>query len=450
MAHDHQAESSRKGCEMMRLRSEDARACRKWGAAAVFCALLSGGCASWPTAERADGPAALKDDDAAAFDEIAALTEAMLLVRRYYVEEKPFQDVVYGAINGMLTELDPNSSFLPPQPLANLEEETRGTFGGIGVSVGVDKGGVKVIAPIEDSPAFKAGIHAGDTITAVDGQKLQGTSMDEAVKAMRGEKGSTVKVTVQRANGEKVDVALVRDDIKVTSVKGVRDLGDGIGYLRITQFNEPAGEDFARALAGLEKGRITDLIIDLRDNPGGLLESAVAVTEQMLPKGKEIVTVRGRAGEKPQQRFEAGTCDRRFTEMPVAVLVNGGSASASEIMAGALQAHKRAVLVGETTYGKASVQSVIKLALRPDCAVRLTTGYYYTPDGKMIHGTGIAPDVLVAVPKSEWRQAQMRRLFEEMPGSSAGGMTNLVKDVRDAQLERAKDVLKGARILNRG
>jgi len=435
---------------MMRLLSEDARDCRKWAVAAVCCALLSGGCASLRTEERAGGPAALKDDDAAAFDEIAALTEAMLLVRRYYVEEKPFQDVVYGAINGMLTELDPNSSFLPPQPLANLEEETRGTFGGIGVSVGVDKGGIKVIAPIEDSPAFKAGIHAGDTITAVDGQKLQGTSMDEAVKAMRGEKGSTVKVTVQRANGEKVDVALVRDDIKVTSVKGVRDLGDGIGYLRITQFNEPAAEDFARALAGLEKGRITDLIIDLRDNPGGLLESAVAVTEQMLPKGKEIVTVRGRAGEKPQQRFEAGPCERRFTEMPVAVLVNGGSASASEIVAGALQAHKRAVLVGETTYGKASVQSVIKLALRPDCAVRLTTGYYYTPDGKMIHGTGIAPDVEVAVPKGEWRQAQMRRLFEEMPGSATGGMTNLVKDVKDVQLERAREVLKGARILNKG
>ena len=408
------------------------------------------GCASTRSQARAVVPPAGALADEAAFDDIAALTEAMLLVRRFYVEEKPFQDVVYGAINGMLTELDPNSSFLPPKPLASLEEETRGSFGGIGVSVGVENGGVKVIAPIEDSPAFKAGIHAGDKITAVDGKKLEGASMDEAVKVMRGEKGSTVKVTVERTNGEKVEVALVRDDIKLTSIKGIRDLGDGMGYLRITQFNEPAAEDFARALAGLDEKKFSELILDLRDNPGGLLESAVAITEQVLPKGKEIVTVRGRAGERPKQRFDAGPCDRRYTELPLAVLVNGGSASASEVMAGALQAHKRAVLVGETTYGKASVQSVIKLALRPDCAVRLTTGYYYTPDGKMIHGKGIIPDVEVVVPKAEWRQAQMRRLFDEMPGAAAGGMTNWVRDVKDVQLERAREVLKGARILNNG
>lgn len=388
--------------------------------------------------------------DEAAFDDLAVMTEAILLVQRYYVEEKPFKDVVYGAVSGMLSELDPNSSFLPPQPLANLEEETKGSFGGIGVSVGVEKGGMKVIAPIEDSPAFKAGIHAGDTITAVDGKKLDGVSMDEAIKAMRGEKGTPVKVTVERMTGEKVDVALVRDDIKVTPVKGVRALGDGIGYLRITQFNEPAADDFAKALAALEKEKITDLIIDLRDNPGGLLESAVGVAEQILPKGKEIVTVRGRDGVKAQQRFDAGPCDHRNTDVPIAVLVNGGSASASEILAGALKAHKRAILVGERTYGKASVQNVIKLALRPDCAIRLTTGYYYTPDGKMIHGTGICPDVQVTVAKAEWRQAQMKRLYEEMPGSASGGMQNLMQGVKDEQLERAKDILKSARILNKG
>jgi carboxyl-terminal processing protease len=366
------------------------------------------------------------------------------------VVEKPFRDVVYGAIDGMLAELDPNSSFLPPEPLANLEEETKGSFGGIGVSVGVQDGGVKVIAPIVDSPAFKAGIHAGDLITAVDGKKLEGSSVDEAVKAMRGEKGSSVKITVERPNGEKAELALVRDDIKMTPVKGVRSLGDGIGYLRITQFNEPAVEDFSRALAALEKDRITDLIIDLRDNPGGLLESAVGIAEQILPRGKEIVTVRGRDGVEAQQRFEAGPCSRRFTDVPIAVLVNGGSASASEILAGALKAHKRAVLVGEKTYGKASVQNVIRLALRPDCAVRLTTGFYYTPDGKMIHGTGIEPDVQVPVSKTECRQAQMKRLYEESPGSSTGGMQNLMPGVKDEALERARELLKGARILKKG
>jgi carboxyl-terminal processing protease len=366
------------------------------------------------------------------------------------VEEVPLQKMIYGAIDGMLLGLDPNSSFLPPEPLAELEEETRGSFSGIGVTVGLEKEGVKVIAPMEDSPAFKAGIHAGDTIKAVDGVALSGTSIEEAVKAIRGDKGSEVKVTVQRADGQTVDVALVRDDIKLDSVKGVRELGDGIGYLRITQFNEHAGEDFAQAMAHLKKADVTELILDLRDNPGGLLESAVAVTEQVLERGTEIVSVRGRDNKRPQQRYTAGPCKNRFTKIPLAVLVNGNSASAAEIMAGALKAHKRAVLVGETTYGKASVQNVIKLALRPDCAVRLTTGYYYTPDDLMIHGKGITPDVTVPVSKHVWRQVQMRRMLEERPGAARSGMTNTVNDVRDVQLERAQELLKGARVPNNG
>ncbi|MEI7900985.1 MAG: S41 family peptidase [bacterium] len=428
---------------------------KKWGWLAGLAVLASGCTTHRPVAvsQSAAAPTVVAvepEGDEAAYDEIAVLTEAMLLVRRYYVEEKPFKDVVYGAINGMLAELDPNSSFLPPKSLTSLEEETRGSFGGIGVNVGVESGGIKVIAPIEDSPAFKAGIHAGDTLTAVDGKKLEGVSIDEAVSAMRGEKGTSVKVTVERENGEKADVMLVRDDIHVTSVKGVHALGDGIGYLRITQFNEPAAEDFAQALVELDKKQITELIIDLRDNPGGLLESAVGVVEQVLPKGAEIVTVRGREVAAPQQRFEAGPCERRFTDLPIAVLVNGGSASESEIVAGALKAHKRAVLVGETTYGKASVQSVIKMALRPDCGVRLTTGYYYTPDGKMIHGKGIVPDVQVAMSKSEWRQAQMRMLHDERPRAAADGVQSRAPDAKDGQLERAKEVLKGARVLHKG
>lgn len=414
----------------------------RWASLAALI-LMAGGCASSGPVQKTKD-ASLKvppSADEKAFDDIAVLTEVMLLVRRDYVEEKPFQDVVYGAIDGMLSELDPYSSFLPPQPLAHLEEETRGSFGGIGVSVGVDQGGMKVIAPIEDSPAFKAGIHAGDTITAVDGKTLEGASMDEAVSAMRGEKGSTVKVTVERPDGKKEEVSLVRDDIKVSSVKGVRDLGDGIGYLRITQFSESVADDFARALAAMDKTRVKGLIIDLRDNPGGLLESAVGVTEQVLPKGAEIVTVRGRDGKEPQRRFEAGSCDRRYAELPLAVLVNGGSASASEIMAGALKTHGRAVLVGERTYGKASVQSVIKLTLRPDCAVRLTTGYYYTPDGKLIHGKGIEPDVEVAMSKNEWRLVQLKRLYGDMPGKADGDKKS-VQGARDVQLERAKALLE--------
>jgi carboxyl-terminal processing protease len=409
------------------------------------------GCASTRRAdEAADVDVPQADAALAAYDDLAVLTEALLLVQRHYVEEVPLQKMIYGAIDGMLLGLDPNSSFLPPEPLAELEEETRGSFSGIGVTVGLEKEGVKVIAPVEDSPAFKAGIHAGDTIKAVDGVELSGTSIEEAVEAIRGDKGSEVKVTVKRADGETVDVTLVRDDIKLDSVKGVRELGDGIGYLRITQFNEHAGEDFAQAMAHLKKAEVTELILDLRDNPGGLLESAVAVTEQVLERGAEIVSVRGRDSKRPQQRYEAGPCKNRFTKIPLAVLVNGNSASAAEIMAGALKAHKRAVLVGETTYGKASVQNVVKLALRPDCAVRLTTGYYYTPDDMMIHGKGIAPDVAVPVSKHVWRQVQMRRMFEERPGATRNDMTNTVNDVRDVQLERAQEVLKSARVPNNG
>ena len=425
---------------------------RSWHSFGIMIAVSATlGCASTRHVEEAaDIDVPQTDAALAAYDDLAVLTEALLLVQRHYVEEVPLQKMIYGAIDGMLLGLDPNSSFLPPEPLAELEEETRGSFSGIGVTVGLEKEGVKVIAPMEDSPAFKAGIHAGDTIKAVDGVALSGTSIEEAVKAIRGDKGSEVKVTVQRADGQTVDVALVRDDIKLDSVKGVRELGDGIGYLRITQFNEHAGEDFAQAMAHLKKADVTELILDLRDNPGGLLESAVAVTEQVLERGTEIVSVRGRDNKRPQQRYTAGPCKNRFTKIPLAVLVNGNSASAAEIMAGALKAHKRAVLVGETTYGKASVQNVIKLALRPDCAVRLTTGYYYTPDDLMIHGKGITPDVTVPVSKHVWRQVQMRRMLEERPGAARNGMTNTVNDVRDVQLERAQELLKGARVPNNG
>jgi len=425
---------------------------RSWHSFGIMIAVgVMLGCASTRRAdEAADVDVPQADAALAAYDDLAVLTEALLLVQRHYVEEVPLQKMIYGAIDGMLLGLDPNSSFLPPEPLAELEEETRGSFSGIGVTVGLEKEGVKVIAPVEDSPAFKAGIHAGDTIKAVDGVELSGTSIEEAVEAIRGDKGSEVKVTVKRADGETVDVTLVRDDIKLDSVKGVRELGDGIGYLRITQFNEHAGEDFAQAMAHLKKADVKELILDLRDNPGGLLESAVAVTEQVLERGTEIVSVRGRDAKRPQQRYEAGPCKKRFTKIPLAVLVNGNSASAAEIMAGALKAHKRAVLVGETTYGKASVQNVIKLALRPDCAVRLTTGYYYTPDDVMIHGKGIVPDVAVPVPKHVWRQVQMRRMLEERPGATRSGVTNAVNDVRDVQLERAQELLKSARVPNNG
>jgi carboxyl-terminal processing protease len=377
--------------------------------------------------------------------DMMVLSEAILLAKRSHVEEHTFRDLVYSAVDGMLQSLDPHSSFLPPEPLSELEEETSGHFGGVGLSVAPGTDGVKVLAPIEDSPAFKAGIQAGDTITAIDGKPLKGMSLDEAVKTMRGEDGSNVKVTVKRASGEKVQVPLVREEIKMTSVKGTADLGDGLGYLRITQFSQSVPEDFAKALQQFHKEGAKGLVIDLRNNPGGLLESAVAVAEQILPKGSEIVSVKGRQTDGTPREFVAGACDARDTKLPLAVLVNHSSASASEILAGALKAHKRAVIVGEQTYGKASVQNVIRLATRPDCAIRLTTAYYYTPDGKLIHGKGIAPDIVVAMSQDDWQRIQRQRLMSEIPGGkSISGIP------ADPQLERAKEVLKGAEILNGG
>lgn len=377
--------------------------------------------------------------------DMMVLSEALLLAKRSHVEEHTFRDLVYSAVDGMLQSLDPHSSFLPPEPLNELEEETSGHFGGVGLSVAPATDGVKVLAPIEDSPAFKAGIQSGDTITEIDGKPLKGMPLDEAVKTMRGEDGSNVKVTVKRASGEKVQVPLVREEIKMTSVKGAADLGDGLGYLRITQFSQSVPEDFAKAIQQFHKENVKGLVIDLRNNPGGLLEAAVAVAEQVLPKGSEIVSVKGRQTDGTPREFVAGVCDVRDTKLPLAVLVNHSSASASEILAGALKAHKRAVIIGEPTYGKASVQNVIRLATRPDCAVRLTTAYYYTPDGQLIHGKGITPDVIVAMSQDDWQRVQRQRLMSEVPGGKS-----IAGTPADPQLERAREVLKGAAILNGG
>ena len=365
------------------------------------------------------------------------LSEVLKLAQRSHVDEHSYQELVYSAADQMLQSLDPHSAFLPPEPLESLVEETSGKFGGIGLSVESASGGVKVMAPVADSPAAKAGIKAGDTIVAVDGQPLQGMPLNDAVKTMRGEVGTEVKVTVRRENGEEVQVPIKRDEIKVTSVKGAEQLGDDLGYVRIVQFSKSVPGDFAKALARFRKQGVKGLIIDLRNNPGGLLEAAVGVAEQVLPQGSEIVSVRGRQSDGKPDRFTAGRCQGRDTEIPLAVLVNGASASASEILAGALKDHHRAVLVGETTYGKASVQSVIKLKTNSECAIRLTTAHYFTPSGHQIHGRGIDPDEEVAMDESE-RQRIYRRQVER----EHGGGGNPARD-GDRQLDRACELLRG-------
>ena len=386
-------------------------------------------------------------DKDAVYDDIAVFTEALMLVKRQYVEEKAFRDLIYGAIDGMLVSLDPHSGFLPPQEFQELREDTSGHFSGIGVHVGIKDGRILVLSPIDGSPAQRAGLMSGDKIVKIDGQSALGISMDETVRRLRGAKGSPLTVTIEREGRDPFDVTLRRDDIKVSSVKGTGILRDGVGYIRLTQFGEDSGPDFRKALQTLREQKMTALVVDLRDNPGGLLSTAVEITGALLPEGAEIVSVRGRDGTREEERYRADG-GLHITDLPLALLVNGHSASAAEIMAGAMQDHHRAVIVGETTFGKASVQNILRLTTRPDCALRLTTAHYYTPDGRMIHGKGIVPDIVAPMPLLYWNKILLKRAYDEMPDAFPPATREKIENVEDVQLARAIDIVIGARVLN--
>ncbi len=386
------------------------------------------------------------DQRAGVYDDVAVLTEVLLLVRRHYVEERSYREIVAGAIHGLVESLDPHSAFLEPDAFEDIKEETEGLFGGIGIHVGLRDGWPLVIAPIEDSPAYRAGLLSGDRLIAVEGQTTAGFSIDKAMKALRGAAGTAVTVTVAREGEDPFDVRIVRDEIKLVTVKGPRLLRGKIGYIRVAQFSEPTAAAFADALDRALAQKVDGLVLDLRDNPGGLLNVAVALVERFLPAGVPVVTVRGREGTRQEVPYRAGST-RRLTDLPLAVLVNRGSASASEIVAGALQDHRRAVIVGEKTYGKASVQNVVRLTTRPDYAIKLTTAHYYTPNGRLIHGRGIEPDIVAPLPPRVWRRVQLQRSYEEMPEAFPEKARENTEGAVDIQLERALDVLVGLRAL---
>jgi len=393
-----------------------------------------------------DRVAAETADKDLVYDDIAVFTEALMLVKRQYVDEKAFRDLIYDAIDGMLVSLDPHSGFLQPQQYQELREDTSGHFSGIGIHVGIKDGCVVVLAPIDGSPAQRAGLMSGDKIVKIDGRSALGISMDQTVRWLRGAKGTSVTLTIDREGRDPFDVTLTRDDVKVESVKGVRILRDGVGYIRVTQFGEKSGPDFGKALKTLLDRKMTALVVDLRDNPGGLLSTAVEITGTLLPQGAKIVSVRGRDGSHAEEQYDAEG-SLHVADLPVVLLVNGHSASAAEIMAGALQDHHRAVIVGETTFGKASVQNVLRLTTRPECALRLTTAYYYTPVGRMIHGKGITPDISIAMPLSVWHQVQIKRAYDETPDAFPAAARESVENVEDKQLARAMDIVIGVRVL---
>jgi carboxyl-terminal processing protease len=335
-------------------------------------------------------------------------------VRADYVEEVSDEQLVEAAIQGMLQSLDPHSSYLNKKTYSDMQVQTKGEFGGLGIEVTMESGYVKVVSPIDDTPAFRAGLEPGDLISHIDGTTVQGLNLSEAVEKMRGKVGTDIKLTILRKDTDPFDVTLTRDRIKIKSVR-YRAEGD-IGYIRVTSFSQQTDDGVAEAFTKLNEQigekKVRGYILDLRNNPGGLLDQAVAVSDAFLERG-EIVSTRGRVSDNAQ-RFHARPGDLA-KGMPVVVLINGGSASASEIVAGALQDHKRAVLLGTKSFGKGSVQTIIPLG--SSGAMKLTTQRYYTPSGRSIQAKGIEPDILVEQSKVEPLSHRPTRSEKDLLGS---------------------------------
>ncbi|NQU40157.1 MAG: PDZ domain-containing protein [Lentisphaerae bacterium] len=401
-----------------------------------------------PAVAPSDEEDAPKDEKEDAYDNMELMAEVIMHIRKNYVEEKSYQDIAYGALHGMLHSMDPHSGFLEPEAYEGLQEDTRGSFSGIGIHIGIQHGILTVIAPIEDTPAFRAGLISGDRIIEIEGESTSGETLRGAVGKLRGEKGTGVTIKIVREGEEAPrDVTIVRDDIEVPSVKGARLLTDRIGYIRITQFAEPTAELLQSALEDLLDQGMEGLVLDLRSNPGGLLRSAVAISEKFIEEGDVVVSTRGRNGKLDETVKRAGGA-LHYTDLAMAVLLNSGSASASEIVAGCLQDHGRAVLVGQKSYGKGSVQSVIPLKSNPDAAIRLTTQYYYTPANRLIHNKGIEPDINVPTTPLEWGKVLVHRAHLENPDLFTDEERAKYLDVVDLPLQRAVDMLQAVLIFS--
>jgi carboxyl-terminal processing protease len=373
-------------------------------------------------------------------------------VRADYVEKPDDSKLVESAINGMLAGLDPHSSYMDPKSFRDMQVQTRGEFGGLGIEVTMEDGLVKVVAPIDDTPAAKAGVMANDVITHLDDEAVQGLTLNQAVDKMRGPVNTKIKLTIMRKGADKpIEVSIVRDIIRVKSVRWHPEGGD-VGYIRITQFNEQTTDGLKQAIndlnAQLGADKIKGYLVDLRNNPGGLLDQAISVSDTFLEKG-EIVSTRGRNPEETQ-RFNARPGDMTKGK-PVIVLINGGSASASEIVAGALQDHKRATLIGTRSFGKGSVQTIIPLGAG-NGALRLTTARYYTPSGRSIQAKGISPDieVLQDVPDNLKAQTDSKgeaslRGHLKAEGAEETGSQSYVppNESDDKAIKMALDLLRG-------
>jgi carboxyl-terminal processing protease len=391
---------------------------------------------------------AASGEDDSGYAQISVFAKAVQLLRQDYVDgsKTSYHDLIYAAMKGMLASLDPHSQFMDPNDFKDMQDDTRSRFNGLGIEVAVKGGLLTVITPMEDTPAAKAGILSGDQILRINGNSTEKMDLQDAVNFLRGTSGQKVTLTILRPSTKEIkDYPLERTEIKVQSVKGTKLLDTDlsgpfkIGYVRLIQFNEPTAEELAKALDELQKQGMQALVLDLRNNPGGLLNVAVDVCAQFLPPGTKVVSTQGRVASQ-QHDYSTSSSMKERPRFPLAVLVNEGSASGSEIVAGAMKDLKRAVLVGETTFGKGSVQNVVQL---PDgSALRFTTAKYYTPSKQVIHGNGVVPNIRVPMTVEQERALFVSRSADNLKPEEE---KNLIK-TKDPQLLRAIDALKGVMV----
>lgn len=386
-----------------------------------------------------------KTDDL--YKELELFSDAVSVIRADYVEEKKSKDLIYGALKGMLASLDPYSQFMDPDTYNEMKVETEGEFGGIGIEITLKDDLLTIISPIDDTPAYKAGLKAGDKIVKIDGTIVKDLTLIEAVKKLRGKPGTDVNIIILRESEKKLlEFTITRSIIKIESIKKAEMLEPGIGYIRLSEFQENTPKDLSDALKKIEAENLKALVLDLRNNPGGLLDVAVDVAGKFLEEGKIVVTTRGRV-DNQNLEFKSKNKNNHLN-YPIAVLINGGSASASEIVAGALQDYKRALIIGTKSFGKGSVQTVMPMS--DGSALRLTTSKYFTPKGRSIHGEGIMPDIIVEYENMTQKDkevdketALIEKLIETKEKTAEEKREEKKKKELDNQLLRAIDVLKG-------
>lgn len=383
------------------------------------------------------------------YKQVALFADTMAIIQKEYVDETKPKDLIYGSLKGMLASLDPHSQFMDPDTYNELKVDTEGKFGGLGIEITIRDGLLTIITPIEDTPAWKAGVKPGDRIVKINATLTREITLSDAVKKMRGKPGEAVELTILREPENKIlNFKIIRDIIKIKDIKHARILENKIAYIRLTEFREKTLQELNNALSGLSKQGMNALILDLRNNPGGLLDVAVKVAGRFIPPNKMIAYTKSRHKENDLEFLS--DAKNVITGLPLAILINAGSASGSEIVAGALQDYKRAIIIGTKSFGKGSVQTVIPLG--DGSALRLTTSHYFTPSGKIINNQGITPDILVAENKANGQELKsqvnkdkdLEEIFDmvENNKNTPKPSEDVFNYPEDAQLMRALDAIK--------